>query len=694
MLFRKCGFFVEKMATKPSQTNNLNELLKSAIARYNEGNSTLQTRITHKEQGFNEYDNLYRSYIRKDKWPFNSRIFIPLAFQTIFSKGTRQITGKIKGKLNATQFGNELAARIGTEVLSSQYDDHDYFFEEPLISKWFRMDQNARKYGASFALVVWRREVDKDGKVIFDGPTLELIDNRKIMFPDGVSSISDSEGVIVERTAQPENLERINDSAIKKNGQPAYFPSAIAKLKAVKNNQVTTQNPSTNMTIRNLPDKKKGFRILTEYRKDYWITWTPDVGGDKDTPGLLLRVVKNPYKHGLIPIIRLVYIPIDDDIYGVSELEPVRSEQKATNALVSGFIEAVSTELYPIIKGHPTNVDWKTVEFKPRAAWLMMNPQSDLTRLEGAITFTQHFVEAYRLLKSSFAEGMGESAADASNQAALQADKTATEVKDTAQIRTARDNMNKLFLAAAVTKMYMLWWSMDQQFLTDQKVINVAGKEAIEYFINEGLADYTLSNEGFQYIQTFLEEHPGVDFASAYEWLRQDGTLEQFAVPLFPVKQGNELLPKLQLEKDGKAGFLSVENKDLSGQYRWTVDLNTIGMPNDEREVMNMQGYAGSLMTAQEKGMLGDYRVKFKELYETIGEKMKIHGADGYFEKVQPQPQPPQGPMSGQMPQVAPGQPISQSPMPNGPQMPMQQPNMPIGGEVTPQQLMGGAMNG
>jgi len=670
----------DKVNKKEENKLAYTDLLKEVVEHYNEGFATLQTRITHKDQGFNEYDNLFRSYIQKDKWPFNSRIFVPLSFQSVFSKGTRQLIGKIKGRLVATQYGNELASRIGTELLSAQYDDHDYFFEEPLVSKWFRMDQNARKYGASFGLVAWRREVDHNGKVVFDGPTFEPIDKSKIMFPDGVSSISDSEWVIIERTARIDELERINEISVAKNGQPAYLQSAIDKLKEMKNNQVSNQNPSTNTRIRNLTDRRKGFRILTEYRKDVWITWCPDVGSEEDAPGLILRVIENPYNHGLIPIIRLVYIPIDDDIYGVSELEPVRSEQKATNALVSGFIESVSTELYPIIKGHPTNVDWKTIEFKPRAAWLMNNPSADVVRLEGAITFTRNFVEAYRLLKSSFAEGMGETTADVSNMAALTADKTATEVRDTASLRTARDNLNKLFLSAAITKMYSLWWSMDQQFLTDKKVIKVAGKEAIEYFVNEGLHDYTLNDEGFDFINSFMEENPGMDFETAYETLRTDGKLEQFAVPIYPVKVGNEVLPKLQLEVDGKSGFLSVENKDLTGQYKFSVDLNTIGAPNTEKEAANLNQFAQQLAELQAKGLLGDYKVKFKELYETLGEKLQIHGVDNFFEKVVQQPQSPMPPQGQGMP-------------PQGEMIP---PEATQGAQppITPQTLMGGMPNG
>jgi len=619
------------------------ELLSSVRDHFDEAKAELTVRSNHKTQGFDEYDNLYRSWIDSSKWPFNAKIFIPLSFKAIYSKDTRLITGKIRGKLIAGEYGSELGARIGTELLSSQYDDHDNFFEEPLISKYFRFSQNARKYGAGFGLVAWRREV-RNGEVVFDGPTFEVLDNRKVYLQPGAVSISTSDYVIVERETTLDELERINRAALIKGEKPVY--QNLDKLREIKSNSITPEVSSRNTYIRGLDDKRKGkgkfapFRILTEYRKDKWITWCPDVGGDKgkDIPGLVLRVIDNPYDHKQIPIVRLVYIPIDDDIYGVSELEPVRTEQKAVNALASGFIEAVSNELYPILKGHPTNVDWKTIEFKPRAAWIMNNPQADLVRFEGQITFTRNFVEAYRLLVSTFAEGMGETAADASNLAALATDKTATEIRDLALQRTSRDNLNKLFLAAAISKIYQFWWSMNQQFLTDKKVIRIAGKDALKYFVNEGLSGWTLTEEGFRLIETVIDEEAqrgnDISFEEAYEILRENGVLDEYAVPLYPVQMGGETLPKLQVSDDGKTGFLSVEDTDLTGKYRFVVDLNTVGMPNEQQEAQALTVFLDRIEKAQQQIAQEGYRVKFKELLETVAEKLKIKNADQYFEPI------------------------------------------------------------
>lgn len=621
------------MAKKKEE--NYSDLLKQVSGAFHEAKAELDTRITHKTQGYDEYDNLYRSYIDPSKWPYSAKIFVPLSFTSLFNKGSRLITNKLKGKLVADDYEGELAAKIGTELLMAQYEEHDFYFGEPINAKVLRVDQNARKYGAGFALVGWKKEMV--GSYYYDGPTFEPLDQRKVYLQPAVRSEAEWDYVIVERTLTLEQMEKANDA----KGVEIF--KNLDKLKALKENTVTEKNPSRNAFLRGLDEKRSGsgkktpFRVLTYYSKDKFITWTPDVGDSKDNPeGVILRVTDNPYPHGLIPILRLVYIPIDDDIVGMSELEAGRSQQKAANALVSGFVDSVGLELYPILKGHPTNVDWSTVEFKNKAAWLMQNPQADLVRLEGAFGFTQKFVEAYRLLASQFAESMGDTTSDASNMASLSSDKTATEVRDTAMKRGARDNLNKLFLAAFMTRMYKMWWEMDKVFLTQEKVINIAGKEAIKYFVEQGLSEYTLSEKGYQYIYDYIRDNQALginmSFDEAYERLRELGELEQFASPMYATAGG---LPKLRLKENSNEGYLTVAPEDLVGNHKFVFDLNVFSETNSQEEAQNLIGYLDRAAQYEQQLANDGFKVKYKDLLEDIGEKLALRNADQYFETVE-----------------------------------------------------------
>jgi len=668
-----------KTKTNKKVTNNFDSYLKEVTAHWNEASAELSIRKTHKSQGMDEYDRLYRSVINSSKWPYNTKIFIPLTFQSLFGKGTRLVTGKVKGKLVPLRFNSELGARIGTELLMTQYDDHDHFFGESLVAKWLKMDQNARKYGAAFGLVPWRKE-KRGGKTVFDGPTFQVLDNRKTYLQPGAISLSNSDYVIVERMTSLHELKSVNQSSVKRTGKFAYHN--LEELEGIE--EQDNRDQSVNTTIRGLSKTLSGigefkkFRILTEYRDDKWITWVPGIGSKKEK-NVILRVVENPYNHMQKPIIRLVYIPIDDDIVGMSEIEPGRSEQKAINALTSGFIEAVSTQLYPIIKGHPTNVDWKTIEFKPRAAWIMNNPQTDLIMQEGRFAFVRSFVEAYKLLTASFSQSMGETASNTSQLAALSTEKTATEIKDLALQRGSRDNLNKLFLSAAITKMYNFWWDMDKQFLTNEKVVRVTGKEAIEYFTEEGLSGYQLSKEGYNLIDNVISEvsesGEEITFEEAYELLRESGTLDEFAIPMFP-SLSNGQLPKLKMARDGKSGFLSVNRKDLNGQYRFIVDLDTIGIQDETKQAQSLLEFTKLAQEMSDKLQQEGYQLKSKELLEAIAEKIQIKGADRFFGKLTPQQLMPQAmPPQGMPPQGMPQQGIQNNEQPPAPEG-IPQPNL------------------
>jgi len=666
----------------PDQTFNIKDIARDARVHYDESKAELDVRITHSKQGFDGYDMLYRSQIDPATWPYNAKVFIPLVFKSLYGKGSRLVTGKVKGTLVAGPGGNELGAKVGTELLSAQYDDHDFYNNESMIKKIFRLDQNARKYGAGVALVPWMYR-KHEGKVEFDGPTLEVLDNRRVMFQPGAKSIDDSLYVMVERVR---SLQDMHDTVnVGENLAREYTYSKLKELERVAES-VAKEDPnradSINTIIRGLSGSRTGygndreFIVVTAYYDDKWVSWTPDTGSIGEEPGLILSVKKNPYDHRRKPFVLHEYIPIDDDIYGASGIESVRSEQLAINALSSLFIESSETSLYPIVHGHKTNVDWNTIEYKPKAAWIMNNPGTDIVPHTNDTQFTKVFVEAYRMLSSSFSEGMGETAQDSSNMSAFQADKTATEVKDLAFQRGSRDNLEKLFMAGTLTRIFGMWWSMDKQFLTSKKIINIVGSDALRYFIDEGLDGYTLADEGFRFLENWMEENPGLPFDEAYESLREAGVLDAYSEPLYPVAINGEQLPKLQLAKGGKSGFLAVEPKDLSGEYRFQLDLNTISAKSPESEAASLSMYYDKMHEAMPALLEEGYKMKHKELLETIGDKLDIKNAEQYFEKMDPRE-------LEQMKMQGAGQ------MPQDPNM-VQSPQGPPG----PQQLIGQQLNG
>lgn len=643
------------------------DALMSEVHLHNqEAKQELETRITHKERGFDTYDKVYRNYIDKSKWPY--KVFVPDGRPaTLLKRKTdRLIASKLQGKLIPRRAGSELGARVGSELLLWQWTENDVRGDEPMLLKWRRMDLACRKYGASFGFASWNKELDI--------PTFEPLENRDVLLQPGARTIEQSEYVQLRRYVFPSELERLNKMSTTGD---LYDPEAIKYLKEKK--RTNTNYTSVNRWVIGLDgNATEKIEIITEYRRDKFITFCL-----MNNEAIPLRAHKNPYDHGQIPIVRLVYDVIDDDIYGVPELENVMPLIKANWALMCQALESAQNELYTPLMVNPKNVSVDTLVYKPGARWFMNTPGADVMPHQSPMNGLQKFKEHYSLLTSLILEGVGETAQDVSNFSQTMQDKTATEVKDLALLRSARDNANKLLLSQAISKMVYFWFKMDQQFITGHKLVHVVGKDAMQYLMEEGLNGYTLEQEGFNLVSQYSTENQ-IEFDQAYEILRSQGALEQFSKPLYPITIDKQELPKLQLDKNGKGGFLAITPDMIAGDYDFIPDVEAMSMPNDQSMLAarNMF-FEASIKVSPELEKQG-YRVKWKEMLEKLGDTARIQDTDQFFEQTPVQMSVAQNqPVQGQGPAM-PGQPSPQVPVDSGmPQAfnqapPMEQMQQPI----------------
>lgn len=592
----------------------------------------LDQRLKH----FDKVDELFRSHINEGGWPYQSMIFDPRTFTSIFEKTSRLFANKPRGRLVPREGGDSLGARISNELLQFQWDDNERVDGMPLLAKWAQMDQNARKYGASFGLVKWhyekkyqrgkKEEDETKAKCFYDGPNFKPLINRDCLPNPAYSTVKNwfqhRDYVTIQE------LESVNDVA---KGKPIYknldiLVDRIAKGK--KGGDLRSTNyASKNLSVKNLSDFMgrdevfKAVEIVTEYRNDRWITFAPRYG-------VVIRDIPNPYDHGQIPIVMLKYYPVDDDIYGLSEIEPVEKLQKAVNALWSQYVDAINMSLYTPLKVRSTGVQMHTLEFGPGKKWIMNDPLTDVVPHDQSPTGVSEFATTYRLLISSMQEGLGETSSGISNTVPGSGDKTATEVVDSAAQRNARDNFNQIFLSEALKKQMLFWQKMNQQlmFTSDKdkaKVIRIIGKDAIRYFQNYGLGATAVPDEALEMLAS--GEFEGVNLNP--ETLAQD---------MYPVDVDGEKLPKFTMEPGGEIGHLLMEPNDLAGVYDYIPDIESMGLPN-QAEMLNTkrQIIEMSLNPVASQALASEgYKVKFKELLEDFFEQAGAKDADKYFEKI------------------------------------------------------------
>lgn len=610
---------------------------------------------------FNEADELFRSWIDETKWPYDALLFDPRIFTFIFEKTSRLISNKPQGKLIPREGADQLGAKINNELLSYQWDKAT--LGGTMLSKWALMDINTRKYGSAFAICKWRYETDDKGNCVFDGPEMQNLNNRDVAHDLSATSIESANWFQVRQYVTVQDLKNVNDQARKapiyKNLDKLKYAIDISEEDQTRGGGGDSRSvnwTSRNRSIQGIEQDPVGkdnvfktIEIVTEYRKNRWITFAPK-------HGVVIRDIDNPYMNNEIPVVMLRYYQIDDDLYGLSEIEPVKGIQKAINAILCQYVDEINQKLYSPIAIGP-GVRQHTLEWGKGSRWIMNNPMTDFRLVESRSNAAQYFNNTYSVLVAAMMNALGESSLGTSNTQPFQTDKTATEVKALQIQRNSRDNFNQIFLAEAIKRQYTLWHTMNQVLLfSDPKtsfyMIRISGPDAVKYFEQQHLADPVLTHEG---AQQAAEDHQIM--TDAIDDAKNDGILKQLFsdnpgleqklhIPIdsyktysHPVNTGTKeepnIVPKLQIEESGKSAKLAVEPGDINGTYDFVIDVESMQVTHDEEKKQARQAAVSLLSTNPNVVQMlaaEGVKPKFKELFVTWLEDLGFSDAERFFE--------------------------------------------------------------
>jgi len=615
------------------------ELFMVVRSRYDRSGIDLNTRIND----FDKKDELFRTFIDEAKWPYRAQVADPATFTFIVEKTSRLISNKLKGKVVPREGSDWLKAKVANALL-------DYYWDEAtkggsMIRKWALMDTNCRKYGASFGLVKWDYET-RNGKTLNDNPEFEALNNRDVLVNPDHPEVK--EWFQHRRYVTIEELQRVNDIARTK---PVYknldiLRQSLKDIGTEKGDRRDVNWISRNKAMMGLVDTlgedkyTKYIEVVTEYRKDKFVTFAPK-------HGIILREAENPWDE--IPIIHLRYYVIDDDIYGLSEIEPIEKLQRVENALISQYLDTINNDLYPPLLVRATGVQMHTLEFGPNKKWLMNDPNTDIKRFETSTSSTSKFTATVSFIISRMQSALGESGQGVSNIDPFQPDKTATEIRDTAMGRMSRDNYNQIFLAEALKKQMLLWLKMAARFLNKNKMIQIVGEDTLQSFKKKMMAPSATD---------MVTGQPIVDDTG-----QPAGPLSPYGpneigveAPIYPVRQGNELVPKFQLDETGEMGELIVEPKDLAGLVDYIPDVESMSIQKSSQSKIKFFALQLLLQNPTTVQMLAQEGMK-PRVHDLIVEMLEDSGfrdARRFFEEAPAPPpiQPGQEQIPGQAPQL------------------------------------------
>lgn len=639
---------------------------KKLIAEYEEADALLTSRIQDNRYGFDTFDKLYQTYLDPAKWPYSVKLATPRGFTSIFNKTTRIVGGKFTGRVEPMEQADEEGAKIASEHFRNSVERFNQYSDQPLEVKTAILDTNTRLYGAGFLRTYWKVEyktVTEKGKkvkkIIYNNWWVDVLNNRDVLTQPGVES--DPHYYIHRRYLSLDDIEKHQEDGAD------YDKKAMGELKEAKDGGGKDANyvPIVKM-IKGQDYTDTRFEVCTTYYKDKFITWCPKRGSKGKLGALVLRSIDNPYRHGTIPLVPLVYIPSQEDIYGMSELQPVTALLKILSALQSQFIELVNKNLYPPTLVSATETRMDTFKYRPKAFWLVNNPQSVSVLDTKASQSLGEFQQVYQMIVTEFLEAMGETGGGASQVSLLSKDPTATEVNDKAFLRGSRDNFNKMLLGSTMKKlMYQLFEMLrDPKFTDKNTVIRIVGKDALEYFDKQGYSSWGITDEGYKLVmevanslqenKTFadtVEEGKESMYDLAYQMLAQDGALDAFAEPMSPVMTSKGIVEKMKYDEDRNTGYLSVDpESDYLGEFNFIPDVEALTMPNPERDYQSQSMWYKQAVETEMSGALAQdgFRLKHKDILTKLGEKIKIKDAEQYFEKVEQPIMPGQPGMGGQ----------------------------------------------
>jgi len=618
------------------------EILNEVQKHYQQWTEDRDTRMT-RENGWNDILDAFFGKL-PDDWPYLSRVVDPRLRTTVIEKKARLTNSKLRGRLVPREGGDIISAKINNALLDFQWDNSGD--GGSMNHKWGLMDQDARLFGSCFGLVTWKYETtNEDGKekVIFNGNEFRYLDVRDVGLING-TNVRDAKWVQVSDYITLDDLENENQMP----GEPKWKNLEDLKERVSRDAQDKRENNyvSRIKSLKGLEDRlgdDNAFpvvELVTEYRSDRWITFSPKYN-------LLVRDIKNPYKHRKIPIVQLKYFPLSDDPWGESEVESVLPLWRAIQATICGFLDTMNIHMRPPLKVTESGVRMETIEWTPDATWIM-DRLDNVQEHQGSGEPLRYFQSTYSSLIAAFNTAMGDASQGVGGVDPFSPDKTATEVNDIARQRNVRDQDNQNALSDSLKDMMGMWLSNNKQFLfADPKmseyILKIIGEKDFSFFKRAGLDEMTIDNSSMNLIGDTIGQMNGDMSDNQLQELMRSAETPRFPVVENPEERNPEKImikPKMRLDETGQEAELSMTPEDLEGTFDYIPDVKSMSVGAD-KELQEARKQATDLLFNNQNvlQLLAQEGVKpnAKEIITEIFEESGTRDASRFFSQIEQQ---------------------------------------------------------
>lgn len=485
---------------KMAKKDNSDELLIEVREQF-----TLAKRYLDQiHERMNQQEELYRSYLDKNTYPHNAKVFDPRTFRVIETVTPRMVANEPSGSFYPTEEGDLTTAAIFNALIKYDWRRADMF------PKLVNFVKSMLIFGTAFGRVYWDfQEKDRtqmepkkleNGKLAwtpkntkkvkvteFDGPNFETL-NIYDCFPDpNATDIHNMRWFIYRSFKTIEELKRENEL----RGEEYYKNLDVLeeKYNEKKAGSKTGNSQPSDLQYREhrrvmlsteeLHGKDASnpeIVILRRFTRDSWVDIAPEYG-------VVIREIENPYFNGDLPIVYGVDYPYPGELYGMGEIEPIDRIQRAINAVLNQRLDNVQMTLRNmwIVKKN-SGVDMHTLFSAPGniittddiGAVQPFSPQ-DVTG--------STFVQTMGYLTSAMQNGSGvtDYTVGVGNNKTV-ANDTATGTRLIQQEANAQFKLKiQLFNHMVIQRVANQWKDLRVQYTTTEQKLRILGKENVKY---------------------------------------------------------------------------------------------------------------------------------------------------------------------------------------------------------------------
>lgn len=486
--------FVIKDNKNPKSTINESDSPNTTLEKNTKAKALVNDRFklaksfreTDQEQIWRRSYNNWRGVMDPGIYPWRSKLFIPWSFtvvETIIPKVFAR-DPKWRAVSRSPDFPEDGPAVV-QDLLNYQWN------RIGMRGKMYDYIKDSLMYSKSFAKVTWNYKtkttkimepvVGEDDKITFeqvektdvehDDPNVEIVDPFDIYVDPEATSLADAEYIIHRKTVP---LKVLKDNPNYHNVEMISQPN----IKGVQNSNYVQDYLKDETRFKNNTQRGDNYKELVEIL-EYWERDRLVVIANRT---VVLRDSPNPYSHKQLPFVALDDYRDPHKFYGQSELSVIDPLQREINSIRNQRRDYDNLALNPVIRMIPGVLrNPNSAVMAPGNVWMVSDLNSmdvfQLPQLQGVAADIE--AQTAQDIKMSVAIdeiGIG-LLPEAGNR------RSATEVVTAQSMAGKRFAIKIALLEEAVKEIGQLVFALNQQFLDQERMIQIVGEDGANEWV-------------------------------------------------------------------------------------------------------------------------------------------------------------------------------------------------------------------